>query len=145
MNYLKILIQPFAFSYLLIIALLFVILTITYLRYLILKKAGLKTQGEITGYEAYSNNENAQSFFPIIKFNTHDGLQIHSRTLHGLDAERYVEKGSKVEIIYSKNTPSRFMLAHHNPFVINIKSRKFIKYTFYFVPSVLVLILSIKS
>ena len=54
MNYLKILIQPFAFSYLLIITLLFVVVAISYLRYLILKKAGLKTQGEITGYEAYS-------------------------------------------------------------------------------------------
>lgn len=139
MNYLKILLQPFAFSYLLIITLLFVVVGITYLRYLILRKAGLKTQGEIIDYEEYSNNKNIKSFFPIIRFSTHSGLEVCRRTLHGIDAGHYVEKGSRVEIVYSKNTPSRFMLAHHNPFVINIKSRKFIKYAFYFIISVLVL------
>ncbi len=83
-----------------------------------LRKNGLKTQGEITDYEEYSNSKGKKSFFPIIRFKTILGQEIHQRTLYGFGIRHYIEKGSKVEVIYSVKTPSRFILAHYNPFKI---------------------------
>lgn len=84
-----------------------------------LKKNGLRTQGEITDYEEYSTIKGKKSFFPIIKFRTNHGQEIHQRTLYGFGSRYYIEKGSKVEVIYSEKTPSRFMLDHYNPFKVN--------------------------
>ena len=91
----------------------------TYWIYSQLKKNGLKTEGEITAYEEYTNNKGQKSFFPVIKFRTNLNKEIHHRTLYGLNVSQYIEKGSKVEIIYSENRPDRFMLEHHNPFKID--------------------------
>lgn len=97
---------------------LFALIGRAYWIYTGLRKNGLKTQGEITDYEEYSNIKGKKSFFPIVRFKTNLGQEIHQRTLYGFGIRHYIEKGSMVEVFYSEKTPSRFMLAHYNPFKI---------------------------
>ena len=106
--------------FILLAAIFLVIIGRAYWFFVNLQKKGLKTQGEITDYEEYSNSKGKKTFFPIIKFKTHLGQEIHKRTLYGFGVSHYIEKGSKVEVIYSEKTPRRFMLGHYNPFKINI-------------------------
>jgi len=106
--------------FILLAAIFLVVIGRAYWFFVNLQKKGLKTQGEITDYEEYSNIKGKKSFFPIIKFRTHLGQEIHQRTLYGFGARHYIEKGSKVEVTYSEKKPNLFMLAHYNPFKINI-------------------------
>ncbi|MBA4853783.1 DUF3592 domain-containing protein [Emticicia sp. BO119] len=91
----------------------------TYWIYNQLRQNGLTAQGEITAYEEYSNNKGEKSFFPVVRFITNHKQEIHQRTLYGLNTSQYIEVGSKVKIIYSESTPTKFMLESHNPFKIN--------------------------
>lgn len=84
-------------------------------KYTQLRKHGVQTQGEITDYEIQSTGKGQKIYFPIIKFRTFLGQEIHRKASYGLDARKYIEKGIPVEIIYSENDPDRFMLASHNP------------------------------
>ena len=105
---------------LLILAVLFfVFVGRAYWIYRQLRKNGIKTQGEITDYEEYSNSKGKKSFFPIIKFRTQLGQEVQQRTLYGFGAGYYIEKGSKVGILYSAKKPDRMMLENYNPFRIN--------------------------
>lgn len=86
-----------------------------YWSYTQLKKKGLKAQGEIIDYEILPGNSSKKTYFPIVKFRTYLGQEIHQKSLYGLGATRYLEKGSKVDIIYLENEPTRFMMDLYNP------------------------------
>lgn len=86
-----------------------------YWSYSRLKKKGLKTQGEITDYDKIAGNTSKKTYFPIIKFKTYLGQEIHQKSLFGLGATQYLEKGSKVDIVYLENDPTRFMIDLYNP------------------------------
>jgi hypothetical protein len=86
-----------------------------YLLYAKLKKNGLKAQGEIVDYDIQLSNKGKKTFFPIVKFKTYLGQEVNQKSQYGLDATQYLDKGAKVEIIYSENDPTRFMVEHYNP------------------------------
>lgn len=92
-----------------------IILGKAYWSYQQLIRSGLKTQGEITDYEEYSNGKGKKSFFPVIRFSTDYGQEIHQRTSYGFNASNFIDKGSVVEIVYSKTNPSRFIVKHYSP------------------------------
>src|SRR6218665_2019399 len=96
-----------------------VVLSRAYWFYRQLSQKGMKAQGEITNYEEYANNKNQKSIFPIIKFRTSLGQEIHERAMYGFNGLHYIEKGSMVEVIYSESNPKRFMLNQHHPFMID--------------------------
>lgn len=86
-----------------------------YWAYLQLKKRGIKTQGEIIDYDIIPSNSRKKTFFPIIKFRTYLGQEINQKSLYSLDASQYLEKGSKVDLVYLENEPTRFMIDLYNP------------------------------
>ncbi|PLK45941.1 MULTISPECIES: DUF3592 domain-containing protein [Emticicia] len=92
-----------------------VILGRAYWSYQLLIKKGLKTEGEIIDYEEYSDGKGKKSFFPIIRFKTYHGQEIHQRTSYGLNARNFIDKGSIVEVVYSASNPNRFMLNKYSP------------------------------
>ena len=92
-----------------------VILGKAYWSYQQLIRRGLIAKGEITDYEEYSNGKGQKSFFPVIKFNTDHGQEIHQRTSYGFKASNFIAKGSIVEVVYSETNPSRFIVNHYSP------------------------------
>ena len=88
----------------------------TFSSYQHLRKNGRKVQGEITDYEEYSNNKGLKTVFPIIRFRTSHGEEIHQRTLYGITTLKPITKGAVVEVLYAENDPSRFILIYQNPF-----------------------------
>lgn len=99
---------------------LFALISRAYWIYWQLRKNGIKTQGEVTDYEEYATIKGKKSFFPIIKFRTQLGQEVQRRTLYGFSARNYIERGSKVDVVYAEKKPDQFMLAHYNPFKINV-------------------------
>lgn len=86
-----------------------------YWSYTQLKKNGLKATGEITDYEIQKANNNRQYYYPVIKFRTYLGQEIHQKSANNLDPKQGPEKGSKVGIIYAENEPTRFIIDSFNP------------------------------
>lgn len=86
-----------------------------YWRYTQLKKHGIKAQGIITDYEVRQSSKGRKTFFPIIKFKTYLGHEIHQKASYGLDKRQYIEKGQEVGLLYAENEPTTFMIDSYNP------------------------------
>jgi hypothetical protein len=73
-----------------------------------LKKNGLTTKGEVVGIGLYSDSDNDDFYYPVVKFKTIDGLFIKDKS-KTFFRDR-LDIGQIVEIVYDNENPNNFVI-----------------------------------